>query len=71
MFQKYIEKKRRERFANMERQLPSLPDQELKGWYSQCDTNRITGQDCKYERKLLSAIENELVARGFEYQTDF
>lgn len=71
MFKKYFKNKRQQRFANMERKVPNLPDWELKEWYSCADTQRLMGDFCEYEAQLLQVIEEELVKRGFEHQADF
>lgn len=55
----------------MESKPLQLSDDELKEWYSGADTQRVLGNICKHERKLLNAIEAELEKRGFEYQLDY
>ena len=71
MFKNYFKNKRKSRFEEMELKVPGLPDDELKQWYSSADTQRLIGDFCENEAKLLETIESELVKRGFEYQKDF
>lgn len=68
---KRYEASRQKRFEEMEKMLPTLPDDELKQWYSHADMARLLGHTCKHERNLLNKIEEELNNRGFEYQLDY
>ena len=64
-------KKRKNRFYDMAKEIPSLSDEDLKEWFIVSDSQRVVGDICREELELLKSIELELESRGFSFMKDF